>query len=176
MSNFNPLEVNFDDTQTWDLICSGRTKGVFQLESNLGKSWAKRVQPKNIEELSALISIIRPGTLKAIVDGKTMTQHFVDRKNGVEEITYLHSSLEPILKGTQGVLVYQEQSMQIAQQLAGFDLQEADNLRKAIGKKKADLMAKVKGSFLKGASKKGVVSDEVAEEIFSWIEKSSRYA
>ena len=55
MSNFNPLEVNFDDTQTWDLICSGRTKGVFQLESNLGKSWAKRVQPKNIEELSALM-------------------------------------------------------------------------------------------------------------------------
>jgi len=176
MSDFNPLDVSFDDTQTWDLICSGRTKGIFQLESNLGRSWAKRVQPKNIEELSALISIIRPGTLKAIVDGKTMTQHFVDRKNGAEEITYLHPSLEPILKGTQGVLVYQEQSMQIAQQLAGFDLQEADNLRKAIGKKKADLMAKVKESFLKGASEQGIVSNEVAEEIFSWIEKSSRYA
>ena len=176
MSDFNPLEINFDDAETWDLICSGRTKGVFQLESNLGRSWAKRVKPKNIEELSALISIIRPGTLKAIVDGKTMTQHFVDRKNGAEEVTYIHSSLEPILKGTQGVLVYQEQSMQIAQQLAGFDLQEADNLRKAIGKKKADLMAKVKEAFLKGSSEKGIVSDEIAEEIFGWIEKSSRYA
>jgi DNA polymerase-3 subunit alpha len=176
MSEFNPLEISFDDAETWDLICSGRTKGVFQLESNLGRSWAKRVKPRNIEELSALISIIRPGTLKAIVDGKSMTQHFVDRKNGVEEITYLHPSLEPILAATQGVLVYQEQSMKIAQQLAGFDLQEADNLRKAIGKKKADLMAQVKESFLKGSSEKGIIPDEVAEEVFSWIEKSSRYA
>ena len=176
MSEFNPLEITFDDDATWDLICSGRTKGVFQLESNLGRSWSKRVQPRDIEELSALISIIRPGTLKAIVDGKSMTQHFVDRKNGIEEITYLHPSLEPILKATQGVLVYQEQSMQITQQLAGFDLQEADNLRKAIGKKKADLMAQVKESFLKGASKEAIVSNEIAEEVFSWIEKSSRYA
>ena len=176
ISTFEPLELTLDDEKTWELICSGKTKGVFQLESNLGKSWAKRVQPKNIEELSALISIIRPGTLKAIVDGKSMTQHYVDRKNGVEEITYLHPSLEPILKGTQGVLVYQEQSMQIAQQLAGFNLQEADNLRKAIGKKKADLMAKVKQDFLKGSSEKGIITTEEAEEIFSWIEKSSRYA
>ena len=175
-STFEPLELGFEDEKAWDLICSGKTKGVFQLESNLGKSWAKRVQPKNIEELSALISIIRPGTLKAIVDGKSMTQHYVDRKNGVQEITYLHPSLEPILKKSQGVLVYQEQSMQIAQQLAGFNLQEADNLRKAIGKKKADLMAKVKEDFLKGASKQGIITTEEAEEIFSWIEKSSRYA
>lgn len=135
-SRFDPLTIQFDNEDTWDLICSGKTKGVFQLESNLGKSWAKRVKPRNIEELAALISVIRPGTLKAVQDGKTMTQHFVDRKNGMEEVTYLHPSLEPILKGTQGVLVYQEQSMQIAQQLAGFDLQEADNLRKAIGKRK----------------------------------------
>ena len=175
-STFNVLDLDFCDDKTWDLICSGRTKGVFQLESNLGKSWAKRVKPKNIEELAALVSIIRPGTLKAIQDGKTMTQRFVDRKNGQEEITYLHPSLEPILKGTQGVLVYQEQSMKIAQQLAGFDLQEADNLRKAIGKKKANLMAKVKRAFLQGATKKEIVNKEDAEEIFSWIEKSSRYA
>jgi DNA polymerase III alpha subunit len=175
-STFEPLELGFEDEKAWDLICSGKTKGVFQLESNLGKSWAKRVQPKNIEELSALISIIRPGTLKAIVDGKSMTQHYVDRKNGVQEITYLHPSLEPILKGTQGVLVYQEQSMQIAQQLAGFNLQEADNLRKAIGKKKADLMAQVKKAFLEGAANKEIVTNEEAEEIFGWIEKSSRYA
>ena len=149
-STFDILELEFQDKKAWDLICSGKTKGVFQLESNLGKSWAKRVKPRNIEELAALISIIRPGTLKAIQDGKSMTQRFVDRKNLKEDITYLHPSLKPILKGTQGVLVYQEQSMQIAQQLAGFSLQEADNLRKAIGKKKADLMAKVKKQFLKG--------------------------
>ena len=173
---FDPMSLRFDDQDTWNLICLGKTKGVFQLESNLGKSWAKHVKPRSIEELAALISIIRPGTLKAIQDGKSMTQRFVDRKNLKEEITYLHSSLEPILKGTQGVLVYQEQSMQIAQQLAGFDLQEADNLRKPIGKKKANLMARVKGAFLQGALKKEIVTKEDAEEIFSWIEKSSRYA
>jgi len=174
---FNLIEDDsFADQATWDLICSGKTKGVFQLESNLGKSWAKRVKPRDIEELAALLSIIRPGTLKAIQDGKSMTQRFVDRKNGSEKITYPHSSLEPILKTTQGVLVYQEQSMQIAQMLAGFDLQEADNLRKAIGKKKADLMAKVKKAFLAGAIKEGIVDKDTAEEIFSWIEKSSRYA
>ena len=175
-STFDVLNLDFCDEKTWDLICSGKTKGVFQLESNLGKSWAKRVKPRNIEELAALVSIIRPGTLKAIQDGKSMTQRFVDRKNLKEEITYLHPSLEPILKGTQGVLVYQEQSMKIAQQLAGFDLQEADNLRKAIGKKKANLMAKVKRAFLRGAVSKEILTKEEAEEIFSWIEKSSRYA
>jgi|TARA_B100000029_G_scaffold28487_2_gene27621 DNA polymerase III alpha subunit len=162
--------------RTWDLICDGRTKGVFQLESNLGKSWAKRLKPRSIEELAALVSLIRPGCLKAIVSGKSMTQHYVDRKHGEEEIEYLHDSLEPILKSTQGVLVYQEQSMQIAQAIAGFDLQQADELRKAIGKKKADLMASVKKDFLSGAEDVGLVPRETAEEIFSWIEKSNRYA
>ena len=161
--------------RTWDLICDGRTKGVFQLESNLGKSWAKRLKPRSIEELAALVSLIRPGCLKAIVSGKSMTQHYVDRKHGEEEIEYLHDSLEPILKSTQGVLVYQEQSMQIAQAIAGFDLQQADELRKAIGKKKADLMASVKKDFLSGAEDVGLVPRETAEEIFSWIEKSNRY-
>ena len=175
-STFNVADINYDDKDTWDLISSGRTKGVFQLESSLGKSWAKKAKPKNIEELAALVSIIRPGCLKAIVDEKSLTQHYVDRKDGTDSVTYIDLSLEPILKNTQGVLVYQEQSMKIAQSIAGFDLQEADDLRKAIGKKKADLMAKVKKSFLEGASAKGIVTKETAEEIFSWIEKSSRYA
>ncbi len=171
--------MDFNDyncEKTWDLICEGRTKGVFQLESNLGRSWAKRVKPRSIEELAALISLIRPGCLKAVTDGKSMTQHYVDRKSGKDEVVFLHESLEPILDKTQGVLVYQEQSMMIAQAIAGFDLKEADNLRKAIGKKKADLMAQVKKAFLEGASQKDIVSNEEAEEIFSWIEKSNRYA
>ena len=133
--------INYDCEETWNLICEGRTKGVFQLESNLGKSWSKRIRPRTIEQLAALSALLRPGCLKAIVDGKSMTQHYADRKNGVEDVTYMHESLEPILRSTQGVLVYQEQSMQIAQKIAGFDLKEADNLRKAIGKKKADLMS-----------------------------------
>ena len=74
-SNIDIRNVGFNDKDTWDLICSGQTKGVFQLESSLGRSWAKKVKPRNLEELSALLSIIRPGTLKAIVDGKSMTQH-----------------------------------------------------------------------------------------------------
>lgn len=168
--------MEYNDKNTWKLFAEGRTKGIFQLESNLGKSWSKKLAPNNLEELSALIAIIRPGTLKSMLDGKSMTQHYVDRKHGREEVTYLHSALEDILKPTFGVLVYQEQSMRIAEKIAGFNLQEADVLRKAIGKKKADLMNEVKKSFIAGAERVGIVSKEEAEQIFGWIEKSSRYA
>ena len=168
--------INYTDDKTWSLFKDGLTKGIFQLESNLGRAWSKRLAPENLEELAALIALIRPGCLKAIIDGKSMTQRFIDRKNKEEEVSYLHPSLEEILKPTYGVLVYQEQSMRIAQKLAGFDLKEADDLRKAIGKKNAKLMAQVKDSFLKGASDQGIVTAEEAEEIFGWIEKSSRYS
>ncbi len=166
----------YNDKKTWRLFAEGKTKGIFQLESNLGKSWSKKLSPNNIEELSALIAIIRPGCLKAFVDGKSMTQHFIDRKHGREEVTYLHESLEEILLPTYGVLVYQEQSMRIAQKIAGFNLEEADELRKAIGKKKADLMAQVKKKFIAGAKKTKIVNKEEAEEIFGWIQASARYA
>ena len=174
------FDINdFEDPKVWDLICDGNTKGVFQLESSLGKHWAKEVKPRSVKELAALISLIRPGCLKAKdADGKSMTQVYADRKAGKPNspVEYLHESLEPILKETYGVLVYQEQSMKIAQVLAGFDLKEADALRKAIGKKKADLMEAVKETFLKGTAKMEIVTQEVAEELFSWIEKSNRYA
>jgi DNA polymerase-3 subunit alpha len=174
MSDF---DINdFHDPDVWDLICEGRTKGVFQLESQLGRSWAKRVKPRNISELAALLSLIRPGCLKAISEGKSMTQHYVDRKSKKDPVTYPDNSLEEILSETYGVLVYQEQSMRIAQKLAGFDLKDADQLRKAIGKKKANLMEKVKKSFLEGTEKQGFITKEIAEEIFGWIEKSNRYA
>ena len=117
------FDINdFNDPDVWDLICEGRTKGVFQLESQLGRSWAKRVKPRNISELAALISLIRPGCLKAISEGKSMTQHYVDRKAKQDPVTYPDDSLEEILSETYGVLVYQEQSMRIAQKLAGFNL------------------------------------------------------
>ncbi len=170
------LTFDYNDEKTWNLFKEGRTKGVFQLESNLGRAWSKRLQPTNCEELGALIALIRPGSLKAKTQGKSMTQHYVDRKSGLDVIKYLHESLTDVLQSTKGVLIYQEQSMRIAQELAGFDLQEADVLRKAIGKKKADLMAKVKKSFLAGCESKGIVTKETAEEIFGWIEKSSRYS
>ena len=104
---------DYNDEKTWDLFKEGRTKGIFQLESNLGRAWSKRLQPTNIEELSALIALIRPGSLKAISDGKSMTQHYVDRKSGLDMIKYLHITLTDILETTKGVLIYQEQSMRI---------------------------------------------------------------
>ena len=176
MDNYTFNLNNFEDRGVWDLICEGRTKGVFQLESQLGRSWAKKVKPTNINDLAALISLIRPGCLKAVTDGKSMTQHYCDRKSNKDPVTYPDDSLEDILSETYGVLVYQEQSMKIAQKLANFDLKEADALRKAIGKKKAGLMEKVKTKFLSGSEEVGLVTKEVAEEIFSWIEKSNRYA
>lgn len=170
------IKFSFDDDKTWELFAEGKTKGVFQLESNLGKTWSKRLAPRNIEELAALISIIRPGSLNAKIDGKQVTQIYVDRKHGRDPVVYLHESLEEILSSTYGVIVYQEQAMLIAQKLAGFDLKEADVLRKAIGKKKADLMAETKTKFMEGCKKTQIVDQDTASEIFGWIEKSARYS
>lgn len=161
---------------TWEIFAKGYTKGVFQLETHLGQNWSEKLQPESIEEISALVSLIRPGCLRAIVDGKSMTTHYVDRKQGNEEITYFHKALEPILNETYGVMTYQEQAMRIAVSLAGFNEQEADVLRKAIGKKKADIMASLKDKFVKGCETVGYVSKEEAEEIFAWIQESQRYS
>jgi len=176
--NFNPdiNSINLECEKTWDLISSGNTKGIFQLESRLGRSIAKKLKPQNIEQLSALISILRPGSLEAYRDGKTITQHYIDRKNGLESIDYFHPSLKPILEKSLGELIYQEQAMKIATDIAGFSLQESDELRKAIGKKLADKMAKVKKKFLEGSEKLNIVNKAEAEEIFGWIEKAQRYS
>lgn len=175
---FNPniANINLDCQRTWDLISEGNTKGIFQLESRLGKSIAKKLKPENIEQLSALIAILRPGTLEAIRNGKSVTNHYIDKKNGQESLDYFHPALEPILKTTYGEMIYQEQAMEIAKNIAGFDLQEADMLRKAIGKKKPEEMAKIKIKFLEGCGKQNIVSTDEAEQIFGWIEKSQRYS
>ena len=165
-------QLPLDCTASWDLICSGNTKGVFQLESQLGRSMAERVKPRNIEELSDLIAIIRPGCMEAIVDGKSLTQHYIDRKHGIDPVEYFHDALKPILISTYGILVYQEQALLIARDIGGFDLQEADILRKAIGKKNVSLMTKLRKQFIQKAADKGTVTKEQAQEIFSWIEKS----
>lgn len=173
--NIDMEKINLDCPATWELLAKGDTKGVFQLESQLGKKWTKELKPESIEHLSALGSILRPGCLRAFEEGKSLTQHYCDRKNNIEPVTYFHPSLEPILKDTYGVLVYQEQTMAIAQQIAGFNLIEADSLRKAVGKKLAKEMMEIKDKFIQGAEAKGVVTKEEAEHIFGWIEKSSRY-
>jgi len=172
----NIENITLECSKTWDLIGEGNTKGIFQLESRLGKSIAKKLKPENIEQLSALISILRPGCLEALRDGKSVTNHYIDKKNGQESVDYFHPALEPILKTTYGEMVYQEQAMEIAKRIAGFNLQEADLLRKAIGKKKPEEMAKVKEKFLDGTKKLNIVNEKEAEQIFGWIEKSQRYS
>lgn len=176
--------INYDDvldrwmdcSATWALIGSGNTKNVFQLESRLGQSFAKKLKPENIEQLAALVSILRPGCLEAYRNGKTVTQHYIDRKNKVENVEYYHPSLENALHKTYGEMIYQENAMQIAKDIAGFTLQEADELRKAIGKKLPEVMAKVKIKFLDGCKKLGMVNEEQAQFIFDQIEKSQRYS
>lgn len=168
--------INLDCSRTWDLISGGNTKGCFQLESRLGRSIAKKLKPENIEQLSALIAVLRPGSLEAIRDGKSVTSHYIDKKNGQETLDNFHPVLEPILNTTYGEMIYQEQAMEIAKVVAGFNLREADMLRKAIGKKKPEEMAKVKSKFLEGSANLGIINTNEAEQIFGWIEKSQRYS
>ena len=130
----DPYNIRHDCGATWDLLSQGRTKGVFQLEGNLGQTWAAKIKPENLEELSALISAIRPGVLKAKSGDppKSMTQRYKDRKLGLEPVEYYVPELEPILKNVYGILLYQENSMQISVSLAGFNEQDADILRKCV--------------------------------------------
>lgn len=174
--HYDVSKINFDCPTTWSMISDGNTKGVFQLESRLGQSMSRKLKPENMEQLAALISIMRPGCLEAIRDGKSVSNHFIDKKNGNESVDYFNPSLEPILKNTYGEMVYQEQAMEIAKEIAGFNLQEADMLRKAIGKKKPEEMAKIKTKFLDGCQKINKVDQKEAEQIFGWIEKSQRYS
>ena len=127
-------KIPLDDQETWDLICSGNTRGCFQLESPLGRHWCKTIKPRTIEELSDVISVIRPGVLESFSGDppKNLTRHYSDRKHGLEEDNETHPALKEILKSTHSILVFQEQQMSIASKLAGFSETEADSLRKCI--------------------------------------------
>jgi DNA polymerase III alpha subunit len=163
---------------TWDLISRGDTKGVFQLEKNLGKKWSKELKPEKLEHLAALGALLRPGCLKA-VDKKSnmsMTELYCKRKNGLQPTEFYHPALKLILESTYGILTYQEQAMRIAVALAGFNPQEADILRVAIGKKKPDEMSKMKTLFLEKAKLLNIVNETEAQVIFGWIEESQRYS
>ena len=175
-SSLDIENIPLDCQRTWDLISSGNTIGCFQLESQLAQTYCKKVKPRNIRELSDIISIIRPGCLDAIFDKKNVTNHYVDRKNAEEEVVYLHPSLESILGETYGLIIYQEQALKIAQIIAGFDPGESEQLRKSIGKKLADLMAKLKTKFIDGCERVGFIDKESAGVLFSNIEASQRYS
>lgn len=168
--------LNKNCKPTWDLFHSGHIKGVFQFETYLGQHWSKQIQPDEIEDIAAIISAIRPGVLKSMLDNKSLTRHFADRKSGEEPVAYPHESLSEILGSTRGIILYQEQTLLIARKLAGFDLKDADILRRAMGKKDAALMTEVEAKFINGCNKVGIVDEEKAKEIFSWIRKSERYS
>ena len=152
--------INLECPLTWQYIQSGNTKGMFQIESQLGKKIAEQLKPSTIEELSALIAIMRPGASEALLeDGKSITEHYILRKNKEEEVTYYNPALESILEDTYGLLVYQEQSIEIGIKLAGFSPEEADILRKSIGKKKPEEMSKIKQIFVDGCKKQAIINE-----------------
>jgi len=168
--------INFQCPKVWRLICSGNTSGVFQLDAMLGQHWSRQVKPENINEWSDLIAIIRPGMLEAIVDGKSQTQRYVDRKHGKESVAFDHPKLEEVLGPTQATMPFQEQAMRIATDLAGFTMAESDTyIRKGIGKKIPEVIAKAKEMFIEGCLKNNI-SKELAERIFTSIEAAQRYS
>jgi DNA polymerase-3 subunit alpha len=168
--------INYNCDKTWNIFREGRTLGVFQLEGNLGQQWSEETKPANIDEIAELVSIIRPGVLNAKLDGKSMTKHYADRKNGKEENKCEFEALSPILNKTQNVILFQETIIRIASEICGFSLEEADSLRKSLGKKLSDKLMEVKQPFVEGAEKIGYLNSSEAEKVFEWILASSRYS
>lgn len=161
------LPVN--DVKAYELLKSCRTTALFQLESRGMKELIQRLQPDNFEEIVALVALFRPGPLQS-----GMVDDFINRKHGRARIEYPHAVLAPILKPTYGVILYQEQAMQIAQVLAGYSLGKADLLRRAMGKKKPEEMAQQREGFVLGAGKLGYDA-KLANAIFNLIEKFAGY-
>src|SRR6185436_14875315 len=158
-----------DDKATYDLISSGDTAGIFQMESSGFTEMVMDLKPSVFEDVIAAGALYRPGPLDS-----GMVKKFIDRKHGREAVTYAHPKLEPVLKDTYGTIVYQEQVMQISQVLGGYSLGRADLLRRAMGKKKADVMAKERQGFLDGAKAQNI-DLKVAGLVFDDMEKFAEY-
>jgi DNA polymerase-3 subunit alpha len=161
--------VPLDDKKTFEIFSRGETVGIFQFESSGMRDYLCKLKPESLDELTAMNALYRPGPL----DSK-MTDEYIDRKRGLKKISYEHPLLEPILKETYGVIVYQEQVLKIASDLAGYSLGKADILRKAMGKKKAELMVQQREEFNKGAKAKGI-KPEVVDRIFDLMATFGRY-
>ncbi|HCN18557.1 MULTISPECIES: DNA polymerase III subunit alpha [Psychrobacter] len=162
-------DLPLDDTKAYKLLQDAKTTAVFQLESMGMKKYLAKLQPTNIEDVIAMCALYRPGPLDA-----GMVEMYIDRKHGREEVIYDHPNLEPILENTNGVIVYQEQVMQISQVMAGYSLGGADMLRRAMGKKKPEEMAKQRNIFVTGATSQGI--DEVTSGgVFDLMEKFAGY-
>ena len=160
-------EIQTNDGATYALLRSGKTTGVFQLESSGMRDLAKRIGLESLEEVCALIALYRPGPMQ-------LKDLYIENKHKPEQITYDHPLLEPILKETYGIALYQEQVMEMARAIAGFTLGQADILRRAMGKKKPELMAEQKAHFLEGAQKQGIDA-KTAETLFNKVEQFAGY-
>ncbi|ADN09057.1 DNA polymerase III subunit alpha [Sulfurimonas autotrophica] len=161
--------IDENDKNVYDVIQTGETVGMFQIESSGMQDLNKRLKPSNFEDLIAVLALYRPGPMES-----GMLDDFIERKHGRQEITYVFEALEEILKPTYGVIVYQEQVMQIVQTIGGFSLGGADIVRRAMGKKKVDEMLKYNKEFSEGAAKQGL-DYKTASELFDLIEKFAGY-
>ena len=166
--DFNIDTIPLDDQPTFDMLNRGETIAVFQLESGGMTGWAKQFDIRDIEDLNALIALYRPGPMDLIPD-------YVKRKKGAQKVKYLHPLLEQVCSETYGIFVYQEQVMQAAQVLAGYTLGGADLLRRAMGKKDKEKMAKEREKFVEGAAKLHKIKAETANEIFDLLDKFAGY-
>lgn len=162
-----PLSYNRDDQNVYALFRRAETNGIFQFESEGIRNVLKQVAPTSMEDLAAVNALFRPGPMKQI-------NHFVARKHGQAPITYPHPDLEPILKPTYGVMVYQEQVMQVANKLAGFSLGQADILRRAMGKKNKAAIDEMRDKFISGTLEQGY-TQETAEQVYNYIHEFANY-
>ncbi len=160
--------IPLDDTPTFELLQRGETTGVFQLESAGMKRYLKELKPTVFDDIIAMVALYRPGPMQFIED-------FIARKHGEREIEYMHAAMEPALKNTYGVLVYQEQVMQISKDLSGFTGGQADTLRKAIGKKQVEVMNKMKKAFIEGAIKNSGATEPMMEKFWKQLEDFAAY-
>jgi len=160
-------DIPFDDERTYKLFQEANTVGVFQLESEGIRNYLKQLKPTNFEDIVAMVALYRPGPIQFIPD-------FIKGKHKKKKIEYLHPKLQPILESTYGICVYQEQLMQIAQQLAGFSLSEADVLRKAVGKKIKELLHSQEEKFIQGCVK-NKITKTITEKIWQWILPFAEY-
>lgn len=166
---FDLAAISLADAKTYQLLSEGDTIGVFQLESSGLRAILRDLKPQNFEDVIALVALYRPGPL-----GSGMVDDFIKRRHGVVNVQYLHASLEPVLKMTYGVIIYQEQVMRIASELAGFSLGEADLLRRAMGKKKPEIIAGLRQQFIEGAMQKNIEA-ETAGKVFDLMEYFAGY-
>lgn len=164
------LDINnipLDDQRTYEIFSKAETVGIFQFESSGMRDYLRKLKPQVFEDLIAMNALYRPGPMEWIDD-------FIQRKHRLKKIEYLHPLLEPILKETYGIIVYQEQVMRIASQLGGFSMGKADLLRRAMGKKKPELMAQQRALFIQGCAQKGI-NDDLANKIFDLMDKFAGY-